>query len=368
MENEACDFWGFNGYKHGKHRNFKSYISSNFYVFRKKVLFSRYIDEFFSRIVKKYDRNGVIAKLESEFTAFLEEKGFLWQTVCDDFELDSIHNPLSLLKKYRVPLVKKKAFQRTQHEDMNEVFKIISENNPKLRECIHFKPVVLADYKFSSIKEHLSSLEVKRQKLSQKAGKREKISAILLTGVWDHFPSQSLFEEMCKDSAFNPYIAVIPDLRKGSDSKMEILLEVAKREKELQKGGIAEERIIPIRLDHIDLWTDICSNFDIVFYNSPQSFSSFRYAPRYSVGRNFLPIMINDDISDLNYDERILCFDAYRYCWKVFFSNEKTLEKYQKLSADKGKNAVYFGNMQNDSQSSVRVLDNLKQELGILNH
>ena len=78
--------------------------------------------------------------------------------------------------------------------------------------------------------------------------------------------------------------------------------------------------------------------------------------------------MINDDISDLNYDERILCFDAYRYCWKVFFSNEKTLKKYQKLSADKGKNAVYFGNMQNDSQSSVRVLDNLKQELGILNH
>ncbi len=86
---------------------------------------------------------------------------------------------------------------------MNEVFKIISENNPKLRECIHFKPVVLADYKFSSIKEHLSSLEVKRQKLSQKAEKREKILAIFLTGVWDHFSSQSLFEEISLVKALN---------------------------------------------------------------------------------------------------------------------------------------------------------------------
>ena len=266
MENEACDFWGFNGYKHGRHRYFKSYISSNFYVFRKKVVFSGYIDEFFDKIEREYDRNGIISKLESEFTAFLEEKGFLWQTVCDDYKLDSIYNPLSLLKDYKIPLVKKKAFQRIQHEDMNDVLKIIQENNPKLREYINFNPIVLADYKLPSIKEHQSTLPLKIQKLSQKTAKKEKISALFLTGVWDKFPSKNLFKAICNDSAFNTQIAIIPDLRKDADSKMEILLEMAKYEKELQNNGIEGKRILQIRPDHINLWPDICDNFDIVFY------------------------------------------------------------------------------------------------------
>ena len=47
---------------------------------------------------------------------------------------------------------------------------------------------------------------------------------------------------------------------------------------------------------------------------------------------------MNDDVPGAGYDARWLRIDAYRYCWKVFFTSEDTLRLYQEYSLDDGKN------------------------------
>ncbi|MBQ7679641.1 MAG: hypothetical protein IJT34_07310 [Butyrivibrio sp.] len=340
MSQEACDFWGLNGYLHGKNRPFPSYISSNFYVFRARVVDSGCIDAFFRQIEHPYDRNGVILKLESAFTDYLAARGFLWRMVCGDPSLDSIYNPLTLLKIYRIPLVKKKAFQRVQTENMNEVMAILRANQPALAQQITYAPKGPADFRLPSIAAHRAAMTDLVRRLAEKAGGGQPIRVLFLTGGWDSFLGLALFKEMVADPAWSPVIAVIPDLRRGADAGMQILLEMANREKALVDHGVDPDRLLRLRPDHLDQWPDVCGGYDIVIYQSAQGYSCYRYLPKYAAGRDFLPVIVNDDTMDAAYDERVLRFDAYRYAWRVYFTQAETLARFQALCADGGSYAA----------------------------
>ena len=313
MAQEPCDFWGLSGYRHGKQRFFKNFVSSYFYVFRKKVIESGCLDDFMARIRGPYDRNGVILKLETELTAFLEEQGFLWQTLCADMMLDNIYNPLTLVGKYRVPLVKKKSFQREQREDMNAVLALIRANNEELSRLVRYAPLPLPDYRLPSIAEHRRTLPDKAARIAERIERSERISIVFLTGVWDGFPGRSLFRQMSGNSAYDLTVAVIPDLRKGPDERMTSLIEAASRASQLADEGLPGDSLLYVRPDHLGQWPDVCADADIVVYNSPCGYSSFRYLPKYAAGRAFLPLMV----CDADVLGRARSLDAYKYVWKV---------------------------------------------------
>ncbi len=313
MEKEPCDFWGLTGNRRGKHRFPKTYISSYFYVFRRKVIASGYPEEFLNRMEGPYDRNAVIMKLETEFTVYLEEKGFLWQTYCPDPNPSIYYSPMKLVGKYRVPLVKKKAFQSEQSEDINALMSIIRANNPDLGNLVHYAPLPLSDFRLPSIEEHRRTLPDKAALIEDRIRRSERISVVFITGVWDTFPGRFLFDKMNSLPVYNTTVAVVPDLRKGPDRKMESLTEAANRAARLAESGIPADRIINVRQDHLGQWPDVCADADIVVYNSPRGYSSFRYLPKYAAGRRFLPIMVCEDgLSDPSQGP-----DAYRYVWKV---------------------------------------------------
>ena len=328
MTKAPCDFWGLTGYRHGKSRFFKTFISSYFYVFRGSVIASGCLEAFMDRIQGPYDRNDVIGHLETEFTAYLEVRGFLWQTLCPDLELDNIYNPLALVAKYRVPLVKKKSFQRTQTEDMNALLEIIRVQNVALGRLLSYAPLPLPDYRLPSIEEHRRTLAEKAARIAEKMKRGEKIKAVFLTGAWDSFPSRFLFEQMCRQRGYDVTAAVIPDLRKDPNARMQALIEAAVRAARMAENGMDGKKILCVRPDQLGRWPDVCADADIVVYNSPLSCSCFRYLPKYAAGRAFLPLMVWDD----SVPDGAKRLDACRYVWKILPKDAGTVAELRKES------------------------------------
>ena len=158
---------------------------------------------------------------------------------------------------------------------------------------------------------------------------------LFLTIAADPFPARGLFERMSADTAFDAFVTAVPDLRLGEE---EAETEIMRQERLLLASGIPAERLIRVRPDDMERWPDVCEKMDIVCYGTARNDSSFRYLPKYAAGRDFLPILVNTDVPDAEYDARWLRIDAYRYCWKVFFTSAETLDLYQTNNRDGGKN------------------------------
>ena len=105
--------------------------------------------------------------------------------------------------------------------------------------------------------------------------------------------------------------------------------------------------------DDFGLWKDVLEDVDIVCYPSPYDLSSFRYNPRYAVGRNFLPICVNYGFYRSVYDRRVMQRENYSYMWKAFFECEDTISEYRRNSEVGGANADVVGYVKMDGLASV---------------
>lgn len=343
MEKEPCDFWGMTGYRGEMHDD---HLCSYFLVFRKPILDARAPDDFFERIQGNFDRYKVISKLETKLTRFLQLRGFYWQTYRDNHGLDLFYHPLTLLKEYRIPLLKKKSFAGIALEDLNEVLAIIREANPELAQYVKIIKPNYHDFRIPSVSEHRQTLPEKVRNLGCKAAAGEKVRVLFLTIAADPFPARDLFEWMSADPAFDAFVTAVPDLRLGEE---EAEAEIMRQERLLLASGIPAERLIRVRPDDMERWPDVCEKMDIVCYGTARNDSSFRYLPKYAAGRDFLPILVNADVPDAEYDPRRLRLDAFRYMWKVFFISEKTLRFYQVQSLEGGSN----GELSSDAGSAI---------------
>lgn len=137
METNPCDFWGMTS-----NEKYKRHIQSYFYVFKSNVFKSSAFRKFIFGISRQRGINSVIRKYEAEFTAYLENQGFLSQTFVpqniEDIPTDvnKTFYPLTLLTKFQVPLVKVKTFNGKYidnlEEDPAEVLGYIEQVNPEL--------------------------------------------------------------------------------------------------------------------------------------------------------------------------------------------------------------------------------------------
>ena len=347
MEKEPCDFWGLTGYRG---EQLDHHICSYFMVFRESVLSSNALEAFFERIYGVFDHYKVIALLETKLTRFLREKDYFWQTYRDNRDLDLLADPLTLLKEYRIPLLKKKSFLGLAREDLHEVLAIVREADPELAKHIRIRTPEYHDFRIPSIADHQVTLADKVLKLAGKIRNGEKVRTLFLIPGPDVFPGRGLFDLMAADPVFDPFVVAIPDMRLGEE---EAAVEIMRQERLMLASGIPEERLIRVRPDELGRWPDVCEGMDIVCYSTARNFSSFRYQPKYAAGRDFLPILVNGDLPGDDYDPRWLRIDAYRYCWKVFFTSEEILRLYQEYSPDRGTN----GGLAADAAS---LLHNLK--------
>lgn len=335
MAKEPCDFWGMTGFRG---EEYDHHLCSYFLAFRKPVFENADLDEFFERVQGNFDRFKVISKLETKLTRFLELRGFFWQTYRDNRIRSLFFYPLTALKEYRIPLLKKKSFSGIALEDLNETLEIVRDVNPELAQHIRIEKPNYHDFRIPSIAEHQQTIPDKVRMLNRKADAGERIKVLFLTIKADPFPARSLFEKMTADPAFEAFVTAIPDLRLG---EKEAETEILRQERLLLAMGISEKQLIRVRPDDMERWPDICERMDVVCYSTARNDSSFRYQMKYAAGRDFLPIMVNTDIPDKDYDARWLRLDAYRYCWKVFFTSMETLQLFQAQSFGGGLNGEY---------------------------
>lgn len=118
---QDVDFWGLtydlksNWNHNNKYLHYNKdikHIQSYFLVLRQKLLGSEFIKNFFHEIPENtgYIDSGIV--YEYAFPGYFEKYGYKGAVYCDDkdFNYPLLHNPVGLLKKYRMPLIKKRSF------------------------------------------------------------------------------------------------------------------------------------------------------------------------------------------------------------------------------------------------------------------
>lgn len=102
--NKSCNYLHYN--------KMKKHIQSYFVVIRKNLLGSDFLKKFFKEIPEDTDYISSGLMYEYAFPGYFEKYGYKCAVYCDDEDLNYplLHNPIELLKKYRMPLVKKRSF------------------------------------------------------------------------------------------------------------------------------------------------------------------------------------------------------------------------------------------------------------------
>lgn len=105
------DLWGLTKW-HGK--SYKDHIQSYFVVFRKKILDSKYFEDYWEKLPPLKTRQEAIDLCESKLTYFFAKNGFDWDVACGDYFNELTSNPSMLapmeLLKLKIPFIKRKVF------------------------------------------------------------------------------------------------------------------------------------------------------------------------------------------------------------------------------------------------------------------
>lgn len=119
-EKQHVDFWALTpGSKCMQHKgNFLHknssllHYQSYFLVLRKKFLLSKEFQKFLNDLPEDITYEQSVNYFEYAFPGYFEQFGFKSSVYCDssDLEYPLIHNPVHLLKKYRIPLIKIRSF------------------------------------------------------------------------------------------------------------------------------------------------------------------------------------------------------------------------------------------------------------------
>lgn len=130
MAKEQCDFWGQTSFSWCSRKHIQSY----FYVFRRTTLESGAVGEFLSAVTKLPSKGDIIARYEVGFAEFLVERGFKWKTLVPFGKIpyNPCTRPLAMMRKYRAPLIKVKAFIGECDEDIELVKAHIRSVAPQL--------------------------------------------------------------------------------------------------------------------------------------------------------------------------------------------------------------------------------------------
>ncbi len=346
MSAADCDFWGYTGYNAFGN----IHISSYFYVFRRLVLDGSALDDFLSEVKGTIERDKVIIKFEFRLTQYLQDAGYRWETLVPmGFRPGAPSKyPLSLCEQFRVPLLKVKAVNGDCYEDIGKVLALVRRDNPALSALIEPHSLV-REHKIVSYAEHQAAFPSKCARIGAKIRAGGRARAVFFVSSAAMFPARPLFDAMLRDAAFDPYVAVIPDLR-WHDDQADAEMAACRDSLALMIPG---ERLSMVERDEFGMWVDVLGDADIVCYPSPYEMSSFRYNPRYSVGRNFLPICVNYGYYRSVYDRHVMGGQSYAYMWKAFFECEETLSEYRNYSAIGGTNGDLVGYIKMDRLAAI---------------
>ena len=139
MERRRADFWGltFNTQRSGS-----PHLQSFFLVFRRPVLDSGALEDFFAERPERATRSEAIDRFEIQLTDHLRRRGFVPDAFVRPLfprlhEFTPTTRPLDLIRRHKAPLVKTKVFSGETSQPPARVLACVARLNPALAAVIH---------------------------------------------------------------------------------------------------------------------------------------------------------------------------------------------------------------------------------------
>lgn len=190
-------------------------------------------------------------------------------------------------------------------------------------------------------------------RLSAKLHEGRRLHVVFLVTNNALFPARPLFDAMLRDDAFDPSIAVMPDLRWRMESPDDAM------------NKCFTELSLSVPADHLRLakkdangrWSDEIGTADIVCFPLPyDDMYNPCFSPRRGEKDGFLAICANYGFYRSIYDRELMAANFYAYMWKAFFECEDTLAEYREYSQTAGANATISGYIKMDALANAEAV------------
>lgn len=317
MRERNCDFWGMTENEELGARHLQSF----FLVFRRRVLDGDALDRFLDGVVALPGRGGVVLRYETALTETLRGAGFRPGSFVppgatareEGRSPNPMLRPLTLLRDRRVPLVKVKALDGETEEPLEETLAFLRKASPELSALAVSHP---RDGEAESarrrewliaLREGLpASFPAKVAALRARAAKGEPLRCVFFVKDAGEFSARPLFDAMSNDASgrFRPAVCVVPDYRSAQpESGMDRCLHTL-------SGSLTPGSVVRAPRGEDGVWEDVLSDAALAVYPPRPDETAFPYAPHWGVGRDFLPIFIPRDVSEVREE------DAARF-WRI---------------------------------------------------
>lgn len=142
MEKRRADFWGLT---FNRQRSGTPHLQSFFLVFRRPVLDAGALEDFFAERPEHATRNEAIDRFEIQLTDHLRQRGFVPDAFVRPLfprlrhKFNPTTRPLDLIRRYKSPLVKAKAFTGEASQPPERLMEIVERLNPDLATAIRLE-------------------------------------------------------------------------------------------------------------------------------------------------------------------------------------------------------------------------------------
>ena len=341
------------------------FIQSFFFIFSPELyqseVFKRMFDICNIPVGMYFD--DMAQKMEGELTNAFVQAGFTYSTFVDDEDfvkrfgnVRPTDRPLSLIKVYGFPLVKRKYLvlnngrpeceelvdylKKEKKDFWNSIESFISEEQSRAGSIVTkdiYRPI---DYSFAAVRRHYSELV---PKIRRRIRTRGFIKVDFLVANLSMLAYRSLIDKMMQDSRFRVRVIVIPDTRW---KKIDTLKEYRKCLKELTSAygrDIVSAAVINPESRYPGFNNIFEDQPDVVFYPTPYDLSYTPYNIPNAIRYNVLPAYINYGFPRNKYCEWVFRTTNYCNLWKVFLETDFQLNDYRKNGYVHGYNAVVAG-------------------------
>ena len=133
MADSDCDFWGMTQFELFGRR----FVQSYFFCFRRRALDGPALSTFLASARGRLDRGEVVERFETRLSEKLAGEGLRFATLVPPSSkgrlgFSPVRRPVSLLERYRMPLVKRKALLGDSDEPVPELLNLLLRRNPEL--------------------------------------------------------------------------------------------------------------------------------------------------------------------------------------------------------------------------------------------
>ncbi len=321
MRRRDCDFWGMTANEElgAKH------LQSFFLVFRRRVLDGGELARFLDGVTALAGRGSVVLHYETSLAESLRKAGNRPDSFVPFGETPNetgkspnpMLRPLTLLRRFKAPLVKVKALDGEIEEPLDETLAFLHNANSELSRLVVSRPRN-GEAESSRKQEWLRALREglpasfpkKAAAIQAKVSRGEVVQCVFFVSSPDSFPAKDLFDALASGRArpFRAVACIVPDRRTDNpDADMDACAAA-------MAIGLPKDSTIRPKPNPDGAWPDVLAEADIAVYPPNHSSFPFPYRPHWAVGRSFLPVLATAGGDTRPYASLANCQSSMRIC------------------------------------------------------